>query len=93
MELVRQYAARHPTGLAAYLALEVALMRRFVARGGTEEEFCRRLAPAFHRRYAAALLGPLVRQRGLRSPLRLVPARDGGRTPRPTLPVSAAPAA
>jgi hypothetical protein len=55
MEVSRRFVARYPTRLAAYLALQVALMRRFVARGGTEEEFCRRLAPAFHRRYAALL--------------------------------------
>jgi hypothetical protein len=57
MELCRRFVARYPTRLAAYLALEVALMRRFVARGGSEEEFCRRLAPVFHRRYAALLVG------------------------------------
>jgi hypothetical protein len=74
MELFRRFAARYPTGLAAYLALEVALMRRYVARGGTEEDFCRRLAPVFHRRYAALFLGaqhvafPLPRIRAARHP-------------------------
>ena len=73
MELSRRFVARYPTRLAAYLALEVALMRRFVARGGTEEEFCRRLAPVFHRRYALAVLGggatlPLARLRAVRHP-------------------------
>lgn len=92
MELIRKYAARHPTGLAAYLALEVALMRRFVARGGTEEEFCRRLAAAFHRRYAPALLGSLARMPGTRAPLRLVTTpREEARTTRHAL--AAAPAA
>jgi hypothetical protein len=31
-------------------------MRRYLARGGTAEDFCERLAPIFHRRYAAVLL-------------------------------------
>jgi hypothetical protein len=57
MELTGRYLAMHPTRFAAYLALEVALMRRFVAIGGTEEEFCRRLAPAFARRYGFLLRG------------------------------------
>ena len=57
MELTRRYLALYPTRFAAYVALEVALMRRFVAAGGTEEEFCRRLAPAFARRYGFLLRG------------------------------------
>lgn len=56
MEIARRYIARYPTPLAAYLALQCALMRRYLARGGTEEELCARLAPAFHRRYAPLLL-------------------------------------
>jgi hypothetical protein len=72
MELYRRFSARYPSGLAAYLALEIALMRRYVARGGTEEEFCRRLAPAFHRRYAGLFLGaatfPLPRIRPAHHP-------------------------
>jgi hypothetical protein len=46
----------YPTRFAAYTALQCALMRRFLARGGTQEEFCLRLAPVFHRRYAPMLL-------------------------------------
>lgn len=94
MELTREFAARYPTGFAAYLALEVALMRRFVARGGTEEEFCARLAPAFHRRYAPVLLeDPCpARTLALRAPLRLVSERDP-RAERPHAPVPAVPAA
>jgi hypothetical protein len=42
---------RADSPLAAYNALQVALMRRFVARGGTVELWCVRLAPAFRRRY------------------------------------------
>jgi hypothetical protein len=67
MELTRKFVAAYPTRFAAYLALEVALMRRFVARGGTEEEFCRRLAPVFHRRYAPVLLGAAPGTRHLTS--------------------------
>lgn len=57
MEIMRRHMAKQPTALAAYLALQSALMRRFLARGGTVEEFCERLAPTFHRRYAAVLHG------------------------------------
>ncbi|MDB4950076.1 MAG: hypothetical protein JWM27_2725 [Gemmatimonadetes bacterium] len=81
MELSRRYSARHGSGFAAYLALEVALMRRFLAQGGTEEEFCRRLAPAFHRRYGPVFLGgsrvsmPLPRLRPARP--RSLPVESG----------------
>lgn len=60
MEIMRRHVATQPTRLAAYLALQCALMRRFLARGGTAEEFCERLAPIFHRRYAAILLADSV---------------------------------
>lgn len=56
MEITRRFLDRYSTPLAAYLALQCALMRCFIARGGTDEEFCARLAPAFHRRYAPLLL-------------------------------------
>lgn len=59
MEIARSFLERHPTRFRAYLSLQVALMRRFVARGGTSEEFCSRLAPVFHRRYAPLLLHPV----------------------------------
>jgi len=55
MEMMRPYLERYPTGLAGYLALQRALIARFVAQGGTSEEFCTRLAPAFRRRYAKVL--------------------------------------
>lgn len=57
MEILRRYVAVQPTGYAAYLALQAALMRRHLARGGTLEDFCARLAPIFHRRFGPALLG------------------------------------
>lgn len=57
MEIMRRHMATQPTRLAAYLALQCALMRRFLARGGTAEEFCQRLAPIYHRRYAPIIFG------------------------------------
>lgn len=56
METARRFLADSPSRLGAYLGLQCALMRRYVARGGTPEDFCVRLAPAFHRRYAPLLL-------------------------------------
>jgi hypothetical protein len=38
------------------MALQVALMRRHLARGGTIQSWCARLAPAFKRRYESHLL-------------------------------------
>ncbi len=55
MELVRSFGLSRPTTLAAYLALQRALMQRFIARGGTAEEFCARIAPVFRRKYGALL--------------------------------------
>lgn len=55
MEILRRFVEKSPTRFEAYLALQCALMQRFVARGGTTEEFCERLAPAFRRRYAHLL--------------------------------------
>ena len=57
MEVARRFLREHHGGSAAYLALQLALMRHYVARGGTAEEFCARLAPAFRRRWGAVLLG------------------------------------
>lgn len=56
METARRFIDHSRTRFAAYVALQCALMRRFVARGGTPEEFCERLAPVFHRRYGPLLL-------------------------------------
>jgi hypothetical protein len=57
MELARRYCRTQESMFAAYLALQRALMHQFVAQGGTEEEFCARLAPAFRRRYGLMLEG------------------------------------
>jgi hypothetical protein len=56
VETARRFITGSDTRLGAYLGLQRALMRRFVARGGTPEDFCARLAPAFCRRYAPLLL-------------------------------------
>lgn len=57
MELLRTYCGIHPLTLATYLEMQRALMARFIARGGTAEEFCARIAPAFRRKYGALLEG------------------------------------
>ena len=51
MILAQQYMARHQTPFAAYMALQRALLFHFLVRGGTPEQWCRQLAPAFNRRY------------------------------------------
>jgi hypothetical protein len=56
MEIIRRYVDRHGTGFHAYIALQRALMQRYIARGGSALEFCDRLAPAFHRRFGPVLL-------------------------------------
>ena len=58
MELARRFLKEQPTRFAAYAALQATLMKRFLARGGTTEEFCLRLAPVFRQRYAPLLLEP-----------------------------------
>jgi hypothetical protein len=45
------YAARCSSGFEAYMALQRALLRRWLARGGTEESWCARMAPRFRARY------------------------------------------
>ena len=63
-ELARLYLARCGTRFGAYMALQAALMRHYMARGGSAAEFCERLSPAFHRRYAALLLEERARVEG-----------------------------
>lgn len=58
MEIARRFLEGCPTRFSAYVSLQCALMRRHVARGGTSEDFCLRLAPVFHRKYAPLLLEP-----------------------------------
>ena len=49
--LGESYLSRFPSPLAAYNRLQTALMRRFVARGGTPELWIERMAPTFRERY------------------------------------------
>jgi hypothetical protein len=46
------YLARCGTGFEAYMALQRALIARWVARGGTEQSWCERIAPLYRKRYA-----------------------------------------
>lgn len=55
MELLNTFCGNEPFTLTEYMALQRSLLQRFLAQGGTEEEFCRRLAPVFRRRYGARL--------------------------------------
>jgi hypothetical protein len=54
--LASSYRSKHPTGFSAYMALQSALLRRYVRRGGTVQHWCACIAPAFHQRYACELL-------------------------------------
>jgi hypothetical protein len=55
MILAQKYLARYETPFAAYMALQRALMMLYMNRGGTEKEWCERIAPLFHRRYERML--------------------------------------
>lgn len=46
------YLARYTNGFEAYMALQRALITRWVARGGTEQSWCDRIAPLYRQRYA-----------------------------------------
>jgi hypothetical protein len=56
MLLAEYYLARNDSGFAAYMALQRALLTRWLARGGTEQSWCDRMAPRFQERYGARLL-------------------------------------
>ena len=55
MILAQKYLARYETPFAAYMALQRALMLHYLSRGGTEQNWCERIAPLFHRRYERML--------------------------------------
>jgi hypothetical protein len=55
MILAEHYRAKYGTGFAAYMALQAVLLRHHLARGGTVQGWCARLAPAFQQRYAHLL--------------------------------------
>ena len=51
MILAEIYLARHESRFAAYMALQRALLAQHIARGGSPESWCERLAPVFRRRF------------------------------------------
>jgi hypothetical protein len=53
MVLADYYLARCDSSWEAYMKLQRALLDRWVARGGTEESWCARMAPAFRARYGS----------------------------------------
>jgi hypothetical protein len=55
--LAAPYLARYESRFEAYMALQSALVRQYIRRGGSAEEWCRRLAPVYRRRY-----GPVFAQ-------------------------------
>jgi hypothetical protein len=55
--LAEYYRARNGSGFGAYMHLQRALLRRWLARGGTEEGWCERMAPAFRHRYGGLMDG------------------------------------
>jgi hypothetical protein len=54
--LASSYRARHQSGFAAYMALQAALLRHYVKRGGTVQHWCACIAPRFRERYGDELL-------------------------------------
>jgi len=57
MTLAHEYLGRYGSSFDAYMALQRALMRRYISRGGTMESWCERLAPRFRERYEAIFMG------------------------------------
>ena len=55
MILAEMYLARHESRFAAYMALQRALLAQYVARGGSPEAWCERMAPVFRRRFDALM--------------------------------------
>ena len=55
MILAERYLRETGSGFAAYMALQRALLDRWIVRGGSEETWCLRLAPLFRHRYGALL--------------------------------------
>lgn len=58
MVLADVYMARCSSGYVAYMTLQRALLNRWVARGGTEESWCARMAPVFRARYGGLVDQP-----------------------------------
>ncbi|MGH7458485.1 MAG: hypothetical protein ACREKN_05275 [Longimicrobiaceae bacterium] len=57
METARRFLELYPDRFGAYLALERSLMRCYLARGGSFDDFCRRVAPVYRLRFAPLLWG------------------------------------
>jgi hypothetical protein len=71
MILAAAFRAKYGSGFSAYMALQAALLRHYLARGGTVQAWCARLAPAFQERYASQFL-PLVELEPSEPPVRPV---------------------
>ncbi len=52
MLLGEWYLSRHGTRFAAFNRLQIALMKRFVAKGGSVERWMDRIAPVLRSRYS-----------------------------------------
>jgi len=57
MLLIERILPESKSPFHAYMELQRRLMHRWVARGGSEQAWCERMAPVFHARY-----GPLIEQ-------------------------------
>jgi len=49
--LAKRFYARYGNRFDAYMALQRALMARYLSLGGTTEGWCERLAPRYRERY------------------------------------------
>jgi hypothetical protein len=55
MVLGDHYRGRCGSGFGAYMALQRALLARWLSRGGTAEGWCLRMAPLFRARYGVLI--------------------------------------
>ena len=67
MILAQKYLARYDTPFAAYMALQRALLLHYLSTGGTEERWCKEIAPLFHRRYQPAFAAAAIERTALPS--------------------------
>jgi hypothetical protein len=66
--LAETYLARSSSGFSAYMRLQQALLARYMARGGTPEAWCERMAPVFRLRYGGLVEEALRLHVGRRLP-------------------------
>ncbi len=52
MEVLARMQEQGKSAYELYCELQCRLMRRYIAQGGSETEWCERLAPAFRRRWS-----------------------------------------